>query len=876
MIQKIVLSAFLAAVATSLLRPQPTAGQVYNLKIITDARPDYSDMESMVRSIAAKWSTPREKCWALYYWNHFARRQTTPMVLHGYELTDPIRQFNDYGFTQCSTIAGINCAIWNYMGYKCHFWDIANHTVPEVEYEGRYHMFDDSMSNLCTLCDGKTIAGVEDIWEEVGCEASGGAKQRGHRALYHSLYATSPKGYLQGSDDIRSLAGWGACFRNRNQPKGFYNQEWGHRYILNLLPNAVYSRSYCRIDGGGRPVPEDRKQYKNDVNAFVTNPEVKDFGGDGESPNPRYRIRGVGQWEFLPDLSAEGLARQIVSQRNIHAVQGGLAPVAAGQPAEVIFKVNSANATTSLTVDADFVLRTDQDRAKLSVSTNNGRTWKQVWASQPRQASAKVNLRDEVNGLYETLIRVELLARSQPRDALLKSLGLKAMTEFNTKTNPALNWGQNTVYVGAGDQSESIVYWPDLRGDKWKPYASDSGNMTTGANEYGVGNMFPAKRGHEGYVVFRMDAPADITRVTYGGRFAVLNSDSRVELCHSFDEGKTWTTDWTLAQAAPDIVHYPTLDKVPPGTRTVLYKYAALRDAAKRPSASIYAVRMEADYAPAAKAVSGPIEVTFAWKERQDDYTLKPRSHTQAVTTLPFKYVINVGGADHPVMEALAVRLVGARSVAPPATPSAKLSYSDGHDRSAVKWMPTWATVGKNLALGKPYSFSVPPVGQWSAQIDPATCLTDGVIGSLTANGGGIGWTYDLNPQIVVDLGQAQTCGAFRAAITCGWPWWDALKGEVKDKIEVLTSMAGKQYALQGQLRMNMRFKDVPANVMLPDDEGAGGFIAELVLPKGVQARYVKFKVTSPRIMQLMELQVFDWIRYEPFDLRLSLPDDKP
>ena len=74
---------------------------------------------------------------------------------------------------------------------------------------------------------------------------------------------------------------------------------------------------------------------------------------------------------------------------------------------------------------------------------------------------------------------------------------------------------------------------------------------------------------------------------------------------------------------------------------------------------------------------------------------------------------------------------------------------------------------------------------------------------------------------------------------------------------------------------MNMRFKDVPANVMLPDDEGARGFIAELVLPKGVQARYVKFKVTSPRIMQLMELQVFDWIKYEPFDLRLSLPDEK-
>ena len=527
MIQKIVLSAFLAAVATSLLRPQPTAGQVYNLKIITDARPDYSDMESMVRSIAAKWSTPREKCWALYYWNHFARRQTTPMVLHGYELTDPIRQFNDYGFTQCSTIAGINCAIWNYMGYKCHFWDIANHTVPEVEYEGRYHMFDDSMSNLCTLCDGKTIAGVEDIGEEVGCEASGGAEQRGHRALYHSLYATSPNGYLQGSDDTRSVAGWGGCFRNRNQPKGFYNQEWGHRYILNLLPNAVYTRTYTRSDGGDSPPRKIASSTRMMPTPLSPTPRSKTSAATASRPIHAIAFAAPGDGTSIPDLSARNVARQIVSRQNIQAVDRGLAPAQAGRPAEVVFKLNSANATASLLVAADFVLRTDQDQAKLSVSTDNGRTWKQMWASRPRQASARVKLRDEVNGQYETLVRAELFAKSQPGDALLKDLRLTALTEFNTKTNPALNWGRNTVYVAAGAPSESIVYWPDLRGDTWKPYASDSENMTTGANEYGVGNMFPAKGSQDGYVVFRVDAPGDITRVTYGGRFAVLNSAIR-------------------------------------------------------------------------------------------------------------------------------------------------------------------------------------------------------------------------------------------------------------------------------------------------------------------------------------------------------------
>jgi hypothetical protein len=106
------------------------------------------------------------------------------------------------------------------MGYQCRFWDLAGHTVCEVLYDGKYHMYDNSMSNLVTLCDGKTLAGVEDIWNEIGCEASGGVKQRGHLALYHSLYGTSAKGYLTGSDDIRTLDAWGRLLPQPQQPQG--------------------------------------------------------------------------------------------------------------------------------------------------------------------------------------------------------------------------------------------------------------------------------------------------------------------------------------------------------------------------------------------------------------------------------------------------------------------------------------------------------------------------------------------------------------------------------------------------------------------------------------------------------------------------------
>ena len=108
---KIVEKVVLVLVAACLVA-FPVHAEVDNLKIITDASPDYSDMDSMIHSISGKWQTPEEKLWAMFYWNHIARRQTSPMMVHGVALSDPIRQFNAYGYTMCSTIAGINCSMF--------------------------------------------------------------------------------------------------------------------------------------------------------------------------------------------------------------------------------------------------------------------------------------------------------------------------------------------------------------------------------------------------------------------------------------------------------------------------------------------------------------------------------------------------------------------------------------------------------------------------------------------------------------------------------------------------------------------------------------------------------------------------------------------
>lgn len=48
----------------------------------------------------------------------------------------------------------------------------------------------------------------------------------------------------------------------------------------------------------------------------------------------------------------------------------------------------------------------------------------------------------------------------------------------------------------------------------------------------------------------------------------------------------------------------------------------------------------------------------------------------------------------------------------------------------------------------------------------------------------------------------------------------------------------------------------------------------ELITPVPVEARYVRFKVTPERTLTVSEVEVLDFIKYEPFALRLALPDE--
>ena len=486
-------------------------------------------------------------------------------------------------------------------------------------------------------------------------------------------------------------------------------------------------------------------------------------GKDPEAVNERYHIRGNGVWTFQPLLTTESLARTALQAVNIEALpEGGVYPAKPAEPAEIVFKVASANVTTSQKIHVELARRSSSDTASIAISTTNGLRWHQVWsADDTGDVAADIPLLEPVSGGYEILVKVTLQAAAAPQDVVLQTLKIETSTMLNSKTQPQLRLGKNRVHVDAGDQADSIVFWPELQAGKYRPFVVDENNMTTRDVHPGYQGVMHASRPNEpAFVVYRMDAPRDIQRIVYGGRFYNRAPQSEIWLSHSFDQGTTWTEAYRLTDTnSPwDVIHYATIDTVPRGCRCVLLKYSLRSSAAGSDACSIYGVRMEAQHEPLDPGIR-PLEVSFAWSEIQPDRTLTHRSHTQRIDSLPAEYVLNVGGADHPIVNALTVKLAGTAS-------DVQYGYSDGVDVGGEKCIDRWVTYGPNLLEGKPYTLSIPPTGQWGGDDPDHKKLTDGIVGPNYAGGivptfGPIWDAAKGNPEVTVDIGTPRKSARF-------------------------------------------------------------------------------------------------------------------
>ncbi len=813
--------------------PQPAD---YNITLVTDSTPDFTDIASYLRSVTTQYSTPQEKAIGVWRWSQRLRKQTAWPEEDGHEILDPIFFFTSYGYTQCGIISGIDNSLWLNLGWKAHYVQLGDHTVSECSWDDgkNWHMFDNSMSIYCFNDKGE-VASTREIEK--------------HAEFYLENFApgtgTNPvkglkdqQGWRSGSDRPaefqRTLANGMDSFLPPNEVFDDHLAiRWGRSYVLNLRPNETYTRYFKNLDAA----KSDPRYYRP-----LRGKDVEVSTGDKN-------IRGNGVWNYTPDLHSEFTRAHVYSESGVQWTKDGIA--GAGQ---VTFKVSAANVVTSAKLKY-----TGTGNILISSSRDAGIQWEPITVE-----NGEAELIEQVAGGTEFLIKAEL----REANAALSAINIETRTQLNRAALPKLTRGPNRVQVRLGPQVETIVLAPSVAKGNHSKTVYEEKNLDVHPKPYfNVATLRAGVKNEPCYATWKIETPTPIVDANYGGNITVRGSTDRVTLLHSWN-GKDFTQDFQKANGAQpyDFVTRAQVKETPPANAKEAYfryQFESPSSAADWKSPGIQTALMTVHHQPRTAGFT-PIEVTYCWVEHRESGDAE-RQHTEIITSPSQEYTIDVDGFRDPTMKWVRMNLQGSG-------PQGKVAsgYSDGKGAAAAQKAPWFRyTWGKNLALGKSYKLEGK---QDDRNPDAGHDLTDGIIAppdtyvSVKYMPTNVMFAKDVSPVATLDLGSAQTTAA--VAVHAGQEGGFHLT--YPDTITVETSSDGTTFTRAGSAAFNQVFE--PAADFVPwelddaaqfDNLPAGGRLAyayRIIFDQPITARYVRVTCACRKgwAVLLSEIEVFD------------------
>jgi hypothetical protein len=873
---------------------RPADAAVYNLHLVTDNVPDYTDLPSLVESATGNWQNPQDKCIAIWRWGRRGRHQMSCATEGGRYILDPILHFNSYGAMNCGIVSLLNIACWRQLGYGARYIQLGDHTVSEVSWDdGRsWHLFDSSMSIYCYNHEGQ-VASCEEIKEAHACALSGGKSEPGHYYLYHYAPACGthpgPTGWRCAADQPvafgRTLEAGASSYTNGFDVDRYCQMaRYGHRYVLNLRPYESYTRYWS-------PLNRDRQGTEADGDLAYFRPMPN--GSDPDGPHGENHIRGNGRWVFEPGLSLPACRElfyddQDVRLRSEDGVGPNLHPAQAAVTARAAFKIYAANVITSMRIDARGLRTTEEDSLSLCVSRDAGLHWQPVWnVKETGRQEMHTILREEVAGVTQCLLGVEMRAGRNPSDVGLDSLRVVTITQLDRLTLPKLTLGVNEVLLRADEQVETTELWPALHAGTYRQTACAEDNVFRDKQADGMykATLGAGANGRECSITWRMVVPSDITGVTCGIISTNRSPQSRVSLFRSWDGVKFEQFHRNQDGDFPfDEQVLESFKDAPSGMRQAYLRAAFFcrNGAATYNMPGIQDLLLRVCHRPR-DASFEPIEVTYCWTEHRAQGEVV-RAHTELVRSLPHRYRIDVAGRRDPTMHWVRMNLQGHG----PDGKVERYGYSDGVD-VGPGWERAKVTYrwGRNLAQDKPYTASRTPSGSSANPDTDGRELTNGIIiaptdyvRDKTVQAATAFWDAGEPVTFVVDLESEARIAGVR--VSTHQP---NARFCHPATVEVAVSEDGRQWQSAGTIRHDdlwnppgdyepWEHDDSPAYEDLP----AGGRLAysfPLVFAQPLSGRYLRYVCTplEGKGMGISEFQAFEQIEVSPWAAEIRLPE---
>ena len=394
-----------------------SAGRLCRVRLVTDAEPDVTSIESILRSVLRERMTDEQKCLALFWFAHDHRYWYPRFypVRNDRAVYDPVLIVNCYPAIICQQDAAVTSALWAAAGFDVRYWQLGGHTTGEVFYNGQWRNFDATNGRYVRDADGG-VAGV----------------QRSQRRYKADQSRVEPFDDFVIAHEMHLSLRTGETFTRYWQPLGDSPDYW----LPSHHPDA-------RAD--------DRGGHRLGLRAVMARKPY------------RFDTRGAGiangLWDFQPDVRRAGWQHLFERVDGIVAdADGLLRPADDRTPGELVVRAASPYTITGAWLTCDAVVG-QAGEVRAAVSADHGRSWRDL--APLRGDAQRVALREAVAGGFEYLLRLRLTGPTDGSTAL-GNLRLTTAVQLNPLSLPALKPGRTILTVAAAEQVETMTLDPNL------------------------------------------------------------------------------------------------------------------------------------------------------------------------------------------------------------------------------------------------------------------------------------------------------------------------------------------------------------------------------------------------------------------------------
>jgi len=628
-------------------------GVVSHINVVSDKVEDVSTLEAWRSSWLKPAMTDEQKAIAIWKTVVKYRHQTEPpneFLQQENNVHDAMKTIHVYGYGMCCCASANIEQLGRFAGLKARGLIIHAHSVPELYYDGAWHLFDASLLNYFRKPDG-AIASVSDIITAVMAwhKANPGYRRNNGKLVAFARNEGWKKGppllaktefYVRDGWNHAGSHGWAATMQEYDcKPGQIYEYGYSQGYQLNvqLRPGERLTRNWfnqglhVNMDGGGGAPGCLKRRAGMGLQRKL-----------GDIAPGRV---GNGVHEYAVPLAdgsfrAGALVADNLATKADDKADPALHPRDPGKPGILVLRMPSSY----VYLKGELALKATVGQGgsiAVAFSDNNGLDWADL-ARITETGARTIDLSKRIFRRYDYRLRFELNGKGTGLDAL----GVRHTVQHSQAPLPALGPGKNTVTFKAGPPEGTITIEGRLSPDRKRNEL-----LITDFHPELVGLKVPLLRVADygpkgGSATFPVATPGDMTRIRFGAFWRARDAREGWELQVSFDDGKTFRKVGTIQGPNPGSCTYVTADKVPAGTRRALVRFQSTR---QRNTLCLFNLRIDADYAEPSGGFR-PVRVTYVWTEGGAE-----KRHTHIARKPEETYPIACGNS--PVMKSLIVEL---------------------------------------------------------------------------------------------------------------------------------------------------------------------------------------------------------------------------